>query len=565
MARQVQGANLLFKAVEVLDAVAEAQAPPRLAELARSTGLPLGTLHRITDALAASGLLRRDAETRAFRLGSHLLQLARRSWEDFDLRGAAEPEMRQLHETFSETVSLAVLLDGGVVLIDKIEGTNALRTAPPLGQRLPLHASAIGKTVLAALEPAEKVKALAALDLVPLTPTTIADRATLAAHLAMMEARRYAVEDEEQVVGVRAVAAAILNQRGAPIGAIGLSGSAKGLSLDRLFDIGSEIAEAALRISWNLGFAPPEPWPGFSIAARSGDPVENAVPAAAFVGTSPVWDEATARLFWVDRMRPGVHVSDPATGADTTLPLPGPAGSVVRTPDGLLATLRPDVLALDQKTGATRPLFSLMTPDSHQRYNTARCDRQGRLWITTMDLTISRASGSLVRVDPDLRATEMATGFLVPIGLTWSPCGRYLYICDAPRREIYRYAFDEAAGTIADRRVFARLPEQSGRPTGLAVDRSGFVWSLQTDGWCVTRYDPDGQIERVVALPVPKPIDCCFGGPDMRTLFITTSRLGLAERRLAQVPWSGSVLAYECPEPGLPAGVFGEATPACAA
>lgn len=557
MARQVQGANLLFKAMEVLDAVAEAPAPPRLAELARTTGLPLGTLHRITDALTAGRFLRRDPATRAFRLGTRLLQLARRSWEDLDVRGAAEPEMHRLHEQFGETVCLAILLEGGVVLIDKIEGSNALRTAPALGRRLPLHASAIGKTVLAALEPAEKAKTLAALELAPLTRTTIADRQTLAAHLAMMEARRYAIEDEEQEEGVRAVASAILDQRGSPIGAIGLSGSANRLSLEQVFDIGAEITEAALRVSWNLGFAPPEPWPGFSIAARSGDPVENVVPAAAFVGTSPVWDEATSQLFWVDRMRPGVHISDPVTGTDETLPLPGPAGSLVRTQDGLLATLRPDVLALDRRTGATRPLFSLMTPESHQRYNTARCDRQGRLWITTMDLTMSRATGSLVRVDPDLRATEMATGFLVPMGLGWNPDGTHLYICDAPRREIYRYAFDEASGTIADRRVFARLPEQSGRPTGLAVDRAGFVWSLQTDGWCVTRYDPDGQIERVVALPVPKPIDCCFGGPDMRTLFITTSRLGLAERRLAQVPWSGSVLAYECPEPGLPSRVFG--------
>lgn len=311
-----------------------------------------------------------------------------------------------------------------------------------------------------------------------------------------------------------------------------------------------------MRISWNLGFAPPEPWPGFRLAARASDPVENVVPASAFVGTSPVWDDVAGRLLWVDRMRPEVHISDPMTGTDSTLPLPGPAGSVVRTPTGLLVTVRPSVLTMDVASGETSPLFSLMELTSHQRYNTARCDPQGRLWITTMDLTMSRASGSLVRVDSDLRATEMASGFLVPIGLAWSPCRNHLYICDAPRREIYRYAFDEAAGTITDRRVFARLPEQSGRPTGLAVDEAGFVWSLQTDGWCITRYDPDGQIERVVALPVPKPIDCCFGGPDLRTLYVTTSRLGLPERRLAQVPWSGSVLAFECPESGLPGGVF---------
>jgi sugar lactone lactonase YvrE len=150
----------------------------------------------------------------------------------------------------------------------------------------------------------------------------------------------------------------------------------------------------------------------------------------------------------------------------------------------------------------------------------------------------------------------MAAQLLVPIGLAWSPDARWFYLCDAPRREIYRYAFDARHGTIGERRVFARVPEGSGRPTGLAVDVEGGLWNTQTDGWCVVRYDPDGGIDRVIALPVPKPIDCCFGGSGLRTLFITTGRLGLPERRVAEVPWSGSVLAVDAPYAGLPATAY---------
>lgn len=97
-----------------------------------------------------------------------------------------------------------------------------------------------------------------------------------------------------------------------------------------------------------------------------------------------------------------------------------------------------------------------------------------------------------------------------------------------------------------------QLPENAGSPDGLTVDAEGFVWSAHWDGWCVTRYDPDGKVDRVVTLPVPRPTSCCFGGPDLSTLYITTARIRMSQRQLAEAPLSGGVFA-------LRAGVRGQA------
>jgi sugar lactone lactonase YvrE len=104
------------------------------------------------------------------------------------------------------------------------------------------------------------------------------------------------------------------------------------------------------------------------------------------------------------------------------------------------------------------------------------------------------------------------------------------------------------------------VPASLGRPTGLAVDIDGFLWSVHADGARLTRYTPDGSVERVVGLPVPRANGCGFGGPDMRTLYITTSRDRLSFRRLADAPLSGSLFAYRAPAAGLPAHRYRQRT-----
>ena len=101
-----------------------------------------------------------------------------------------------------------------------------------------------------------------------------------------------------------------------------------------------------------------------------------------------------------------------------------------------------------------------------------------------------------------------------------------------------------------------QLADGAGIPDGLTVDAEGHVWSAHWDGWCITRYDPDGKVDRVINLPVPRPTSCVFGGPDFGTLYVTSARIRLSAQQLAEAPLSGGVFALQAGVRGLPETPF---------
>ena len=197
------------------------------------------------------------------------------------------------------------------------------------------------------------------------------------------------------------------------------------------------------------------------------------------------------------------------------------------------------------KTGT---LTVLATPEADRpgnRFNDGKCDRRGRFWVGSLAINTAPRQGALWHYDPDGTVTRMVSGIHISNGLGWSPDDTRFYFTDSAKREIAVYDFDLESGTIHNRRPFVTVPDGSGTPDGLAVDAEGFVWSAHWDGWCVTRYDPDGAIDRVVTLPVPRPTSCVFGGPHGTTLFVTTARIRLSTAQLAEAPLSGGILAVE--------------------
>jgi sugar lactone lactonase YvrE len=138
-------------------------------------------------------------------------------------------------------------------------------------------------------------------------------------------------------------------------------------------------------------------------------------------------------------------------------------------------------------------------------------------------------------------------------GLDWSPDGTTLYYTDSMRRLIWRFPFDMQSGTLGPREVFANVPQDQGCPDGLTVDAEGFVWSAHWNGWRVTRYDPDGRVERVLRLPVPRVTSLCFGGPDLDTLYMTSALIGLTSEQLLEAPLSGALFSCQPGVTGRPA------------
>lgn len=287
--------------------------------------------------------------------------------------------------------------------------------------------------------------------------------------------------------------------------------------------------------------------------------VECVVRADAIVGESPLWSPHERVLYWVDITGQKIHRFNPRTATNDTFSLPEPVTALgLRKKGGLILTLRKHFAFFDPDTTALKMLSDPEEDKPYDRFNDAKCDRQGRFWAGTMDDAKWNApEGALYRLDPDNRVTCMKTGVICANGLGWSPDNRVFYFTESFRYCIYAYDFDAASGNISNRRVFAALDRNSDAfPDGLTVDSEGFVWSVHNAVGRVVRYTPTGTIDRVIELPIPRPTSCMFGGENLDVLYITSARETLTPEQIAQAPMSGSVFAVTPGVRGLPEPSF---------
>jgi sugar lactone lactonase YvrE len=190
------------------------------------------------------------------------------------------------------------------------------------------------------------------------------------------------------------------------------------------------------------------------------------------------------------------------------------------------------------------------------RFNDGKCDRRGRLFAGTMDNAEVECTGTLYRLDPDLSVHVMQTDVHLSNGLGWSPDDRTLYYTDSLRRTIWAYDYDLDTGATANRRVFARVPDAAGVPDGLCVDAEGGVWSAHWGGWRLTRYAPDGRIDRVVGMPVPQPSCPAFGGPDLDVLYVSSAAIEMTPADFTKAPDGGGLFTLDVGVRGLPVNRF---------
>ena len=552
------GAAALAKGLYLLDVIGEAATPPRFKDLQAATGLPKGTLARLLNTLVLFRLIRQEDSDNTYRLGHRLFELAHRVWESFDLRGAAAPVLDRLAEETRETAALCAIDNDEVLYIDQRSRGGAYGFRIEIGRRAPLHCTAGGKALLAFAQPHEQRAIFDRMMLTGFTDVTFTQEDALLADLALSRARGYAISLEEHVAGVSSVAAPIFDHTGRAVAAIGVFGPSSRLTRDRLHVTGRDLMAAARQISGNVGATPMNITPS-TRSGRASDPqVECVLPWGAHLAEGPVWSVREKRLYWVDILAPSINRFDPATGANEEVVLPRLVSAVVgRSDGGLMALTQAGLEGFDFASGTLTPLVDPEAEISDNRFNDGKCDRQGRLWAGTMRLDASRTSGSLYAIKPDLSWERHESGLTVANGLDWSPDGRTFYFADSAPGRIYAYDFDETAGKLKRRRIFAEIDAASGRPDGLAVDAEGFVWCAIWDGWCLHRYAPDGSLVREVKLPIPRPTSIAFGGDDLKTLFITSARVRLPSRILAEAPFSGGLFTLPVDVPGLPAAEFG--------
>jgi sugar lactone lactonase YvrE len=127
-----------------------------------------------------------------------------------------------------------------------------------------------------------------------------------------------------------------------------------------------------------------------------------------------------------------------------------------------------------------------------------------------------------------------------------------MYFADTPDGRLRAYAFDPDDGRPGAMRILVDAGVLPGRPDGAAVDAAGCIWSARYEGGAVARVTPEGAIDRVLAIPATRVTACTFGGPDLRTLYVTTARQKLSAAELAAQPLAGAVFALRVDTPGLP-------------
>lgn len=282
----------------------------------------------------------------------------------------------------------------------------------------------------------------------------------------------------------------------------------------------------------------------------------DAAPRAA-VGESPVWDAALGRLWWVDIRAPALHRTDPATGATETWPMPEAIGSICLCRSGaVLLALRSGIHRFDPaQPGAVPQLLARPVGEpAHNRLNDGKASPEGRFLVGSMDDRAEKLPvAALHSLDPDGRCTRLAAGFVISNGLAWSPDGRTLYHSDSRASVIWAWDYDPARGAIAGQRVFAAPTEQDGRPDGAAVDVEGGYWSAGVSAGRLNRFLPDGRLERSIVLPVRAPTMPCFGGPGLRTLFVTSLTPAGPPH-----PLDGALIALDVGIAGTPVGRFAD-------
>lgn len=240
------------RAVRVLRAL-QASGGRRLSELSLDLGLSKSSLSELLATMEESGIVERDPVSRAFRLGPALVELGLAARRDFDLAGAARHQLDWLRGATGETAILHVPSGAEAVIVAASESHHQLKVVAPLGHRLRAFAGSVAKVLLAALPEQRLAAAIPPGPLPAFTGRSITDPDAYRAEVRRVRRRGYATDDEEYLVGVRAVSAPVLGEAGTTVAVVTAVGASSRVTRDRLRPLAGQVTSAAARVSEGIG------------------------------------------------------------------------------------------------------------------------------------------------------------------------------------------------------------------------------------------------------------------------------------------------------------------------
>ena len=272
----------------------------------------------------------------------------------------------------------------------------------------------------------------------------------------------------------------------------------------------------------------------------------------AILAEGPVWDEQAQLLYWVDIERGKICRFDPVSQNNQEWLLGTKVGFAVLTEsEDMLAGTQEGLVRFSPETGRCVDYANPEPNLPNNRFNDGKCDPQGRLWAGTMSVMETEAAGSLYRVDADGNVNRCLTLATISNGLTWS--ADRMYYIDSPTRRVDAFDFDAQSGAISNRRCAVALADGLGFPDGMTMDAAGKIWVALWEGWGAGRFDPaTGEMLAKVEVPAACVTSCCFGGPDLEVLYLTTASRDLKEDERAKQPTAGGIFAAKPGVGGTP-------------
>lgn len=279
------------------------------------------------------------------------------------------------------------------------------------------------------------------------------------------------------------------------------------------------------------------------------------------LGEGPAWSADEGRIYWFDIQGKRLNWLSPDDGGRGVYDLPMRASVATPCAQGGL------ILVTEAGLGRFDPMTGKLTIEAPMdlgpgfRTNDGKIDVAGRLWWSSMDDDGGKRLGKLFRTDPDGQTHVVLDDVHIANTVSCSPSGEAYYFADSVKQTLWRFPMS-AAGDLGPRAVFATTKGEDGAPDGSAVDAEGYLWNAQWGAWRVVRYAPDGQIDRIIPMPVGQPSSCAFGGPNLETLYVTSARENLSMADLEAQPLAGSLFAFEPGVRGLALPAFsGKLTP----
>lgn len=266
-------------------------------------------------------------------------------------------------------------------------------------------------------------------------------------------------------------------------------------------------------------------------------------------GEGIFWNPSDGLVWWTDIEGCALWSYDPITSEAASHQMPERVCCFApRASDGLIVAYAGRVVLFDPSTKAESLITEFESDNPETRLNDGRTDRQGRLIVGGMNEVSGKADSSVICIDADLSVKTVIDHVACANSTCFSPDGSTMFFADTPDREIVAFDYDAECGAVSNRRIHASFEDEPGLPDGSCVDAEGGVWNAEWEGRRVVRVAPNGEIDRIIDVPVWKPTCCAFGGPELDTLFVTTSRLMSDKDALTKEPESGGLFAVK---PGI--------------